>query len=83
MPLIVYGCESNHVIKKFVRNPKDAVPSLICSICDKNMKKLLRSPTNETKIVVDNGFQAKQVEINPNIIEMNDIDGAKDYSKED
>lgn len=82
MPLIAYGCECGLVNKKFVRDPKDADPSLICPKCAKVMKKLLRSATFETKIVIDNGHQAKSVEVNPNIIEMNDIDGDKNYREE-
>lgn len=72
MPLIAYACECNSVVKKFVRAAKDAPPFLICTICSKNMKKTLSAPSSTSKIVVDNGFQARSVEINPDIVEINE-----------
>lgn len=45
---------------------------LICTICSKNMKKLLSAPSSSSKITVDNGFQARAVEIRPDIVEINE-----------
>jgi len=72
MPLIAYSCEGKHVVKKFVRTAKDAPPFLICAICEKEMKKLLSGGSSSSKILVDNGFQARAVEINPDIVEINE-----------
>lgn len=73
MPLIAYSCEPcNSVIKKFVRAAKDAPSFLICANCSKNMKKLLSAPSSTSKITVDNGIQARAVEIHPDIVEINE-----------
>ena len=72
MPLIAYACEPcNSVVKKFVRAAKDSPSFLICTNCAKNMKKLLSAPSSSSKITVDNGHQARAVEINPDIVEIN------------
>lgn len=71
MPLIAYQCECGIATKKFVRSAKDAPASLICK-CEKTMKKLLSAPSSASKISVDNGFQARAVEITPNILEINE-----------
>lgn len=36
------------------------------------MKKLLSAPSSSSKITVDNGFQARAVEIRPDIVEINE-----------
>lgn len=72
MPLIAYACECSNVIKKFVRAASKAPSFLICPNCDKNMKKLLSGGSSSSKITVDNGFQARSVEINPDIVEINE-----------
>jgi len=73
MPLIAYSCETcKTVIKKFVRAAKDAQPSFLCSKCGKELKKLLSAPSSSSKIVIDNGIQARAVEIQPDIIEINE-----------
>lgn len=73
MPLFAYACEPcNSVVKKFVRAAKDSPPFLICANCANNMKKLLSAPSSSSKITVDNGFQARAVEINPDIVEINE-----------
>jgi hypothetical protein len=82
MPLIAYQCECKNVIKKFVRVAKEAPSSLPCTICSKVMKKLLSAPSSTSKIVVDNGVQARAVEINPNIVEINENRANKNYREE-
>lgn len=82
MPMIAYACECKHVIKKFVRAAKDALPSFICTNCSKTMKKLLSAPSSTSKIMVDNGVQARAVEIHPDIIEINEERANRDYREE-
>lgn len=82
MPLIAYACEGNHVIKKFVRAANEAPSSLICTQCSKEMKKLLKAPSSTSKIVVDNGVQARAVEIHPDIVEINEARSNKNYREE-
>jgi hypothetical protein len=83
MPLFAYSCECKNVIKKFFRQAKEAPAQISCELCGKNMKKLLSAPSSVSKIVVDNGVQARAVEIIPNIIEINQERANKDYREED
>lgn len=80
MPIIAYGCECTSVIKKFVRKACDAPSSLICAICQKDMKRMLSAPFSTSKVTIDNGFQARAVEIHPDITEINAERSKKDYS---
>jgi hypothetical protein len=83
MPLIAYSCECKHVNKKFVRSASQAPASLICANCGKEVKKSLSAPSSLSKIVVDNGLQARAVEIVPNIVEINEERANKDYRNDD
>jgi hypothetical protein len=82
MPLIAYSCECKNVIKKFFRQAKDAPAFFSCESCGKNMKKLLSAPSSASKIVIDNGVQARAVEITPDIVEINQERANKDYTEE-
>lgn len=83
MPLIAYVCECGHSIKKFVRQVKEAPGVLLCEYCNKeNMKKQLSAPTTTSKISIDNGVQARAVEVNPDIIAINHDRANKNYSEE-
>lgn len=83
MPLIAYSCElCKHVVKKFVRTAKDALSSIICDKCANQMKKLLSSPSSTSKITVDNGVQARAVEIHPDIVEINEERSNKNYRED-
>ena len=81
MPMIHYVCECGHVLKKILRNPP--FPStLICEKCNGSMTKLLSAPSQSSKISVDNGVQARRVEISPDIIETNLARSNKDYRED-
>lgn len=83
MPLIAYACECGHIEKKFVRQAKDALASFLCPTCKiHDAKKMLSSPSSSSKIVVDNGVQARAVEISPDIIEINKARSEKDYRED-
>lgn len=82
MPLIAYACECNHSEKKFFRQAKDAPASVACKNCEKQMKKQLSSPTSSSKITVDNGVQARAVEIIPDIVEINKERSEKNYRED-
>lgn len=83
MPLIAYSCQPcGSVIKKFVRTAKDAVVSLICVKCGSSLKKLLSAPSTTSKITVDNGVQARAVEIHPDIVEINEARSNKNYRED-
>lgn len=82
MPLFAYSCECGNVIKKFCRVVKDAPSCITCPKCKLEAKKILSAPSSVSKVVVDNGFQARAVEINPDIVEINKERANKNY-KED
>jgi hypothetical protein len=70
MPIIVYSCECKNTVKKFVRSVRNLPASLPCHKCGKELTRTLSAPSNLSKVTVDNGFQARSVEIVPNIIEI-------------
>lgn len=82
MPIIAYGCECKHVSKKFYRNAGQAPAFLICDKCQKEMKRLLAVPSSTSKITVDNGIQARAVEINPEIVALNEERSNKNYRED-
>lgn len=66
-----------------MRQAKDAPASFLCPNCNiDQMKKQLSSPSSSSKIVVDNGVQARAVEIVPDIIEINKARSEKDYRED-
>lgn len=66
-----------------MRQAKDVPASFLCPKCNvSQMKKQLSSPSSGSKIVVDNGVQARAVEIVPDIIETNKARSEKDYRED-
>lgn len=84
MPLIAYACTAGHVTKKMIRQAKDAPAHFPCPAddCYHEAKKQLGAPSSVSKIIVDNGVQSRQVEILPNIVEINEARANKNYSEE-
>jgi hypothetical protein len=82
MPLISFLCECKNSKSKYYRQVKDVPAFVVCEKCNKEMKKCLSAPTNSSKITVDNGIQARAVEIIPDIIEINQARANKDYREE-
>lgn len=74
MPLIRYLCtnsDCNKTTSKLYRAGPDAEKEIVCKECGGKAKRLLSSPASSSKITVDNGIQARAVEIDPNIMEIN------------
>lgn len=46
------------------------------------MKKQLSAPSSSSKVTVDNGVQARAVEVNPDIVEINEQRANKNYSED-
>lgn len=83
MPIFSYRCECGHYLKKFFRNPSLAPLTLSCNSCNvKQAKKQLSVSSNSTKVIVDNGFMSRQVEVDPEIIKINEERANKDYREE-
>lgn len=79
MPLIHYLCGCKHSTNKFYRQAKEAPTIILCNSCKGEAKKMLSAPSSTSKIVVDNGVQARAVEVNPDIIEINKDRSNKNY----
>lgn len=83
MPIIVYACECGQTVKKFYRQVAQAPAVILCEQCNKeNMKKQLSAPNSTSKISIDNGLQARAVEVNPDIIVINHERANKNYSED-
>lgn len=78
MPLLYYLCTCGLNASKFYRQAKDAPTAMIC-ICGKEYKKQLSAPSNSSKIIIDNGFQAKAVEVDLAVIASNQENSTKDF----
>jgi len=78
MPLISYLCVCGRGLSKFYRLAKDAPACMTCE-CGSEYKKRLSAPTNSSKIVVDNGFQAKATEVDLNVVESNIENSVRDF----
>lgn len=82
MPILSYSCNCGNVTKKYFRQAKDGPASFSCAKCGNSAKKILSAPSSSSKITVDNGFQARAVEIVPDIIEINQARAEKNYSED-
>lgn len=82
MPIIAYLCSCGQVAKKFYRQVKEAPAAFLCEHCNSaDMKRQMSAPNSASKISVDNGVQARAVEINPDIIAINKERSEKDYTE--
>lgn len=70
MPRILYLClKCNGVDKKIYKNFKDIQNKIQCT-CGGELVRQLSSPTQRSKMVIDNGVQAKAVELDREIVEI-------------
>jgi hypothetical protein len=65
-------------VSKFYRQAKDAPVKLAC-VCGKEYKKQLSAPTSKSVLVIDNGVQSRQVEVNLDTIASNEENSTKDF----
>ena len=83
MPLIRYSCkECGTQVNKFFRVPKDASGTITCGNCNKEAKRMLRAPASTSVVTVDNGVQARAVEVNLEVVEDIKERSTKDFKKE-
>jgi DNA-directed RNA polymerase subunit RPC12/RpoP len=74
MPMIRYLCTNDQCGKsnsKLFRSGNQVEQEIQCKECGGKARRTLSSPASSSKIVIDNGVQARAVEINPNIMEIN------------
>lgn len=70
MPIILYKCpDCNSEFKKFHRTSKDILNKIECT-CGGQFLRQLSSPSQRSKMVIDNGVQAKATEIDREIVEI-------------
>lgn len=61
-------CQNN--IKKYFKNAKDIPPFLDCGECGTGkLERSLGAPACKCTQIIDNGIQARQVEIDNNVVE--------------
>lgn len=83
MPIIAYSCTAcTNTVKKFHRQVPKGPADFSCEKCGADMKKLLSAPSSVSKISVDNGVQARAVEIIPDIVELNQERSDKNYRED-
>jgi len=56
-------------VSKFFRQASQAPAFFSCEKCGKNAKRMLKAPSSQSIIKVDNGVQARAVEVNLDVIE--------------
>ena len=70
MPRVPYSCsECSKTLKKFYKTSKEIKKKIECE-CGGELKRQLSSPSQKSTMVIDNGVQAKAVEVNTNIVEI-------------
>lgn len=78
MPLLYYLCSCGLNVSKFYRIAKEAPVKLTC-VCGSEYKRQLSAPSSKSVISIDNGFQAKAVEVNLETIQSNEENSTKDF----
>lgn len=74
MPLVKYLCtneQCSHTFPVLFKKASDIQVLKECPKCQKEAKRQLSGSSFQSKIVVDNGVQAKSVEIHPEIGRIN------------
>jgi len=78
MPLLYYLCCCGKHVSKFYRQAASAPGGFACE-CGKEYKKQLSAPSSKSVITIDNGVQAKSVEVNLDTIKSNEENSTKDF----
>ncbi len=82
MPLQNYSCTCGKLFKKYFKLAKEA-PALLSCECGLQARKVFGTTSSSHKIVIDNGIQARSIEIDPNIVEYNEERASTDYSEDE
>lgn len=70
MPIVKYKCECGYEKKKFFSSAIKITKTIKCDKCEERMKRLLSGPTQRSKMIVDNGVQARETELDREIVEI-------------
>lgn len=86
MPMITYLCEKQEcgATSSFLyRKSTDAPKHNECKTCGSPCKKTLSKPSSVSKITVDNGLQARAVEMYPDVMEVRADHSKNGYNRGD
>lgn len=68
--IINYCCTGCRIDKsKYYRKSKDILEEIECPECGAVMERLLGSPRSKSTQIIDNGLQARQVEVSSDVVE--------------
>lgn len=70
MPRILYTCSKCHTINKKFYRPHEHISNKLECRCGGELTRQLSPPSQRSTIIVDNGVQAKAVEIDREIVEI-------------
>jgi len=70
MPRISYKCEACGETKKKYYSKAKSIKNTIECECGEEMARKLSSPSNKSKMIVDNGVQAKATELDRDIVDI-------------
>jgi len=70
VPRISYKCTCGYEKKKFFSTALKITNNIKCEECGEEMKRTLSGPTQRSKMVIDNGVQAKATELDREIVEI-------------
>lgn len=70
MPQIKYKCKCGYEKKRFFSTAKKIPDTIECDECGETIARTLSGPTQRSKMVVDNGVQAKATELDKDIVEI-------------
>jgi len=85
MPLIHYGhpdLKCPYSTTKFFRSVKDVPSSITCVKCNQPATRVLKGPSSQSIVTVDNGIQARATEVNLELVQDIKDRSTKDF-KED
>jgi transcription initiation factor IIE alpha subunit len=83
MPIMAFVCPDGHIVKKFLRKVPKGELSFRCPGCGKPLSHQLCAPNSQSLVIVDNGVQAKAVEVNLDMVEKIREQSTKDFSEKD
>ena len=82
MPRILYRCNNCKKVTPFLLDATKITPTKECGFCGSVAKRTLSAPASEFKIEIDNGVNARVVEINPDILKLNEERREKEKRRE-
>jgi|GEM_PF-3348138 len=83
MPRILYKCQCGSESYSVWATSKGIPDKKKCESCGEESLRQLSAPSSKSVFVVDNGVQARAVEVNMETVESRKEDSRKDYNRGD